>query len=443
VQLKRQPSAGLFPSFRKTRSSLTVQTEISSETREEEQPEQDLLFGEVEIFQTACGIEATMVFPYEAKTLHELALHEFAMKRYDDALDCWAQALGYGDDRLQPYILWNLVKLHLEMGPTSEEHRRAAEMHFENLRPYLQSMQLDGPTGNVLEFLVEQKEWEASVRVAESLGVDTQVLARIYFEQSLGSERPLELLELALSHRPQGKLRRQVYAALIQAHSAICSYERALELSKEQFPCLESKTDIANAYYHEAEIFVALGRTEEAMATLEKSLALLPKSPSLLQAKADLLYLLGKLEESVKLYETVLSMLKDPLEQTKILYTLGRIYHKTGQALKASTYYQRELQTTQKACGENHLECSRIYHEMARCFDDACDYERAINCCEKALKVERLHLPQATGSRRKEVLALIRESKNRIGRIYYKKGDFDSALQSTFGENNALDNEDT
>ena len=431
----------------RSRSSQSDLTQDSSNTPEEPVPETpsssststattaatNSCLENVTVLSTDQGTEVMR----EAKTLHDLALHEYSMKRYDAALDCWAQALGHTDDTLQPIVLWNLVKLHLEMGATSEEHRRAAEMHFMNLRPELTRIALDQPTANVLEFLVEHKEWDASIRVAQKLEVDDEVLGRIYFEQSLTSDSPIRLLELCLQHNPTGKLRQDAYTALVEALSAVGNYERALELCREGFGFLKSKSDKANSYYKEAEMLAALGRTNEAMETVEKALELLPKSPSLLQAKADLLYLSGDLVESVKMYERVLTILKSPLQQAKILYTLGRIFHKTGQYSKAMSYYQRELKTTQKACGENHLECSRIYHEMAQLCDDACNYEKAIECCRNALRVERMHLQQASGHRRKELDALVRESQHRIGRIYYKKGDFQSALQSSFGDSSS------
>lgn len=381
--------------------------------------------------------------------LHELALQEFEQEHYDAALDCWAKALGQQEDPdQQATILWNLVKLHLEMSLqqptlTQEQHLRAAELHFDNLRPHLSKVELDRPTHAALEFLVQHGEWEASRQAAETLRVPPAVVARISFQESLdcrGMEEKVDCLERCLSHKPDGKLRRDALMALMEAHTELGNYERALEVleqaAAEDKEASRSKFDKAHFCYRRAEILAALGRTQEAFDTIQDGLSVLPKAPSLLQAKADLYFLLDKVSDSLATYETVLSLTKSPLDQSKILYTMGRIVHKRGQPHRAAKYYCRELAVTQKAFGAHHLECSRIHHELAVVYEELCQFPQAIASCQKALEVEKLHHDAARpkSAQRKELRELVVESQHKMGRLYFKQGDFGKAVQTSFAE---------
>jgi tetratricopeptide (TPR) repeat protein len=97
-------------------------------------------------------------------------------------------------------------------------------------------------------------------------------------------------------------------------------------------------------------------------------------------------------------------------------------------------YYKQELQITQEAWGREHLECSRIYHELGRLADEACDYHLALQYLNQALAIEKLHLSQLKGERRHEVSRLCKGTQKLIGRIHFKTGDFNLALQASFAE---------
>jgi tetratricopeptide (TPR) repeat protein len=413
-------------SLRSVRSSHTV---VSTESYEEE--------SEV-VVSTDEATEVTL--SRDAATLHELAKHEYKMMRFDEAVDCWNQALQQNPGNLLPHILWNLLKVHLEFNEAkpSKSKEKEVKRYFDKLRPHLSTLTPSEPSPLMLDYFVEQEEWEGAVRLANLIIVDKAIMARIHYERgiqnSASTASRMDCMTKCLSCRPPQRLKLAAHAELVQLHSAAGNYLQALKHHEERLALLEDDMDIAKAFFEEGELYVSLGHTEKAMCSIDKGLELYPKSLTLLEAKADLHCLLGQIDESIELHGEILKQTVDPSEQTKILYAMGRICHKSGLGEKAAVYYTRELEITQETWGKEHLECSRIYHELSRLSDEVCEYESALQYLNEALLIEKLHLSRLKGERRRELHCLIKGTQKLIGKIHFKTGDFHGALQASFGD---------
>lgn len=425
--VKRRPNlSGL--SLRSVRSSATL---VSTESSYEDESEV--------VVSNEFGTE--VMRHRDTTTLLELAQHEYKMKRWDEAIDCWNEALQLtSSDSLKATILWNLLKVYLEMNQTSPttSHEHDAKAVFDQLKPFLATWTPADPSPLVLDYFVEQEEWEGAIQLANLIIVDKAVMARIHYERgiqpSTNTDLRVDCMIKCLECEPPKRLKLAAHAELLQLYTAAGNYTEALKHHEERLELLENDLDIAKAFFEEGELHISLGETEKAMCSIEKGLEVCPHSLTLLEAKADLLFLFGQVDEAIDLYHAILKRTKDPSEQTKILYTMGRICHKSGRGAKAVVYYKQELQITQETWGKEHLECSRIYHELGRLADEACDYHLALEYLNQALTIEKLHLSQLKGERRHEVSKLCKGTQKLIGRIHFKTGDFNLALQASFAE---------
>ena len=223
---------------------------------------------------------------------------------------------------------------------------------------------------------------------------------------------------------------------LVQNHLASGDHTRALEYHSQRMQLLTNDADRLKALYEEAEIHATMGNYEKAESSLNEGIQICPKSTQLLKGKANLYLLMERNNDARKIYEKLVKYAKDcPIEQTKLLYTLGRIAEKDGDRKLAVKYYLQELQITKSSFGKTHLELSRIYHELARLYTESCDYKKALGVLGKALKVEQYHLSQCKhqSQQRIEISQLVRESQKFMGKIYYNMGDIQKALGTIKG----------
>jgi tetratricopeptide (TPR) repeat protein len=137
----------------------------------------------------------------------------------------------------------------------------------------------------------------------------------------------------------------------------------------------------------------------------------------------------------------------------KHYYMMGRICVKLSKYEEALRYFSRELNITQEVVGACSLAVSRILHELAAIYENGLgDNEKALERYQEALRIEELvvkechkasHKSTLSSSpprrnksstcknRLQEALHQRRETQRCIGRIHFKRGDFDRALQTS------------
>jgi tetratricopeptide (TPR) repeat protein len=174
----------------------------------------------------------------------------------------------------------------------------------------------------------------------------------------------------------------------------------------------------------------------------------------LLQTKGDVYSRLGRMDESMQVYQQALQETKNPAEEAKLLYIMGRLCIRMGRTRDAISCFTHELEITQRELGAHHLSVSVIYQSIAKIYEEISDYNMGIYYYNKALKIELsvmqdLHSVASSCSKcdtalshrmcdvhvniRSQLLGQIRETKKNLGRIHFKLGDFDGALKASLG----------
>mmetsp|Transcript_5870 Transcript_5870/g.8303 ORF Transcript_5870/g.8303 Transcript_5870/m.8303 type:complete len:547 (+) Transcript_5870:167-1807(+) len=437
----------------------------------------------------------------EAKNLVELGEQEFKAGRNEEALDCWLQVLGLRhspeSSEYNQRALWNLTILQLKLAATLPEkaddndkaqHRKNAQTYLFRLvgehpipDEWLQEILTDQTTASdVLELLMEIKQWSPALLLAEKLERDTN---QIRFEMATTTEH---LEQCRSSDQEHCELDRQVLNSLAQAYLEQGKFDTALERNAELIKALnsESATDVtgsemSKAYTQQAQIFLSLGQTEVAWESLEQGVRLSATMDhqdedttstssgvkqseeemqiNLYQAKAELLLRNGRVTECLQTYNELLVHLrtvKGPVcpEVAKTLYGMGRICAKVHWYQEAVSYFAHELQVTKLLYGKHDIEVARILHELARIYDEELgEYDRGLRFYKKALKVETVVLERCRDEQKscescglkscanhmkrlREYQNQIGETQKLIGRIHYKSGNFGMAMRTSFGE---------
>jgi tetratricopeptide (TPR) repeat protein len=169
----------------------------------------------------------------------------------------------------------------------------------------------------------------------------------------------------------------------------------------------------------------------------------------LYQFKADVLCRLGRLGESIEMYETLLQNYiessHEPADVANLLYILGKLCVRAKLYGKALGYFEQELSMTKSVVGKdnenNHLAISKILHEMARVADlGLMDYPRAVRYYQEALRIESRVYQQCcqqtnaktntTSTALQDAKYQMGETKRCLGQLHFKMGDFDTALKT-------------
>jgi FOG: TPR repeat len=99
---------------------------------------------------------------------------------------------------------------------------------------------------------------------------------------------------------------------------------------------------------------------------------------------------------------------------------LGAVYHGSGAANRAASYYHKALAIRINLHGEDHVSTAESYDKVGTAYSEQGDYERALNFHHKAKHVNKKLL-----GRYHKVTA---KSFWNIGDVHYRKGEYDNAL---------------
>eukprot|EP00547_Thalassionema_nitzschioides_P016150 CAMPEP_0194239926 /NCGR_PEP_ID=MMETSP0158-20130606/6245_1 /TAXON_ID=33649 /ORGANISM="Thalassionema nitzschioides, Strain L26-B" /LENGTH=445 /DNA_ID=CAMNT_0038974511 /DNA_START=117 /DNA_END=1454 /DNA_ORIENTATION=+ len=428
-RLDKKSTFSFRPRLRSVKSSWTNVTELSEDDhRRDEESDEDAI---------GTSNEITEVVICQDESLYYLGIEEYQNKRFEKAIDYLGQALK-SNGNYHYLVLWSLLNIYIDlkqMEPDTMSHRRNAKRYFDKLRPHVSK--LESPlkkSALALEYFVQRGEWRGAIELAKKMEASSSQIACFHYQRGIDANAStalsIECMSKCLALRPPVGLVVAAHGELIKLYAKSGNYTPALEHHEERLGHLKDKEDITKAYCEEGELYLALDDKESALVALEKGLKLKPTSKILLEAKADLLFFLDKVDESLALHEDRLSKAETPLEKSKCLYTMGRICHKSGRRKCAIEYYQRELQITQQILGETHLECSRIFHDLAKIADEACEYDETICYLKQALEIEGWNLAQVKD--KGHIECLMRDTQKTIGKVHFKKGDFSLALKEVF-----------
>jgi len=99
---------------------------------------------------------------------------------------------------------------------------------------------------------------------------------------------------------------------------------------------------------------------------------------------------------------------------------LGSVYHGTGAANRAASYYHKALAIRLNVHGEDHLSTAESYDKVGTAYAEQGDYDKALNFHHKAKHVKKKLFGRSHGNTARSFW--------NIGDVHYRKGDYDEAL---------------
>lgn len=172
----------------------------------------------------------------------------------------------------------------------------------------------------------------------------------------------------------------------------------------------------------------------------------------LLQTKADVYLRLGRIDESIEVYQQALQEAKNPAEKAKLFYIMGRLCIRLGRVQDAISCFMDELEITKNELGF-HQSVSVIYHELAKLYDEGLgshdigiqmykkalqielvvmdELQTAISFCNKCHSIHSIKMCNVHANFHAQLNGQINETKKCLGRIQFKLGDFDGALKTS------------
>ena len=268
-------------------------------------------------------------------------------------------------------------------------------------------------------------------------------------------------------------LYQSLWQELAQAYGVMGEEELALGCSQSRMQHWSSIHDVALGHYDQAlgvytpagQYSLALKEVELAMATLRRCDGNSKRSINpddnetkvteslwmkFYQFKADILCRMGRIGESIDNYKIVLewnrtSSNRGEVDAANVLFILGKLSVRNKDFQGALDYFTEELQMTKTVVGNTHLAISKILHELARVAESGLmDFPMAVQYYQEALQVERGVYQQCKREQQEQKLisaasaALLKDAKSQIGetkqclgKLHFKLGDFNRAVKTT------------
>eukprot|EP00980_Cylindrotheca_fusiformis_P000690 scaffold167_cov110-Cylindrotheca_fusiformis.AAC.18 len=359
-------------------------------------------------------------------------------------------------------------------------HHQKAKRYLLRIKPDLvQPDWLGKPSSQLVDYLIYAEAWELAIIVADQLyfqneeARDHEKLATMHYQvasQKLDAQKNVEALQhlqatvTNLQKVPKEQRDMELYVQVLHLlateYQAQQEYDSAMEVYKEQMKHTPPERR-ASLYCQVAQNYLARGKLDKALEQIEVAKNKMDADEmkgdirsQILQIKGDVFFKLGRIEDSLECYQQALHEVESsPADKAKLLYTMGRLCIRLGRVRSAITYFTRELEITKKALGQNHLSVSRVLHQLAKLYDEGLgEHKMALLKYNKALTVELAVLQECHiqvmncvncnpvthrmcpkhGNRKKQISSLIRETKRCQGRVHFKLGDLEKAMQTSF-----------
>lgn len=400
-----------------------------------------------------------------------------------------------------------------ENGNAATYHRQEAQQYINGIKPVMVQPGWLRYDHSLMNFLCEAKAWELALVVAKglsekSLSDQLTVEEEEEFEKGQRPEEPpivklvdphmlavihFHVASLKLKRHKQGEALQHLQMT-VQRFQEVSADQRdtnmyinALQLLATEYQA-QGKSNLAlktfrNLQNHAsseqyarissrmAEIYIADGQLDMALKELESTYDQYEKNsnacgdrsnsnPStkntirsqLLQLKGDVYCRLGRMDESLEVYQQAFEEAQYPPDKAKLLYIMGRLYNRMGRTHDAISCFEQEMKVTQVELGANHVSLCVIYHELAKLYDEGLGlhkiamkkYKKALEIelsvmddlrstvvsCNKCADISSNRICDKHANIHSQVQGQIRETKNCIGRLHYKLGDLKGAMKT-------------
>jgi tetratricopeptide (TPR) repeat protein len=136
----------------------------------------------------------------------------------------------------------------------------------------------------------------------------------------------------------------------------------------------------------------------------------------------SLLLKMGQPDKAQQVYEVMLGQASDKSEKAPIYNQLGWIKDEQGQYEEAITYYEKDLEISQRTLPPTHIALASSYNNIGEAYRKMGEYSKALSYYEKALDIQQKTLPPTHPS-----LAI---SYYNIGIVYDSMGEYPKAVLS-------------
>ncbi|CAF4597741.1 unnamed protein product, partial [Rotaria socialis] len=129
----------------------------------------------------------------------------------------------------------------------------------------------------------------------------------------------------------------------------------------------------------------------------------------------------GHFDQAEELYNELLENASDDSDRAIIYHHLGWLKDKQGEYQQAVTFYEKDLEISQKTLSADDPELATMYNNIGAVYNNMGEYSKALEYYEKSIKIKEISLPPTHPD-----LAI---SYNNIGLVYNNMGEYSKALE--------------
>ncbi|CAF4694257.1 unnamed protein product, partial [Rotaria socialis] len=129
----------------------------------------------------------------------------------------------------------------------------------------------------------------------------------------------------------------------------------------------------------------------------------------------------GHFGQAEELYNELLENASDDSERAHIYHMLGLMKDNQGEYQQAVTFYEKDLEISQKTLSADDPELATRYNNIGGVYYNMGEYSKALEYYEKSIKIKEISLPPTHPD--------LAASYNNIGVVYSSMGEYSKALE--------------
>ncbi|CAF4713218.1 unnamed protein product, partial [Rotaria socialis] len=101
----------------------------------------------------------------------------------------------------------------------------------------------------------------------------------------------------------------------------------------------------------------------------------------------------GHFDQAEELYNELLENASDDSDRAIIYHHLGWLKDKQGEYQQAVTFYEKDLEISQKTLSADDPELATMYNNIGAVYNNMGEYSKALEYYEKSIKIKEKSLP--------------------------------------------------
>ncbi|CAF4647290.1 unnamed protein product, partial [Rotaria sp. Silwood2] len=136
----------------------------------------------------------------------------------------------------------------------------------------------------------------------------------------------------------------------------------------------------------------------------------------------DILITVGESQKAERLCQILLEKASTDKQRSYYNFQLGSVYYNMSECPKALSYYEKDLEISQKTLPPNHPYFAQSYNNIGNVYNNIGEYSKALSSYERSLEIKKMALPPNHPD--------LAASYNNIGNVYNNMGEYSKALSS-------------